>query len=268
MIRRGVGMGLTAAMLVAPTSGMARAVIPPTLVGPPDLIIFMAPACRVSITEPGGAGSGPSIPFPALKLGVSVARTTTSFPTGGSGTANFTLAEQRKALGLRYEPPIVDTRSAKLAATFTTAQIVPATRPVYQRLLLTPSGQVARPTGMIFARTTSETCGWIVSLALYFAERPAAASRLRVTATGSREKGCPDQAVDIYAPRTAAATLRRLVTTASNGCNWIAPEKCTRAQWPSGRVVFVSPTYGNAYEYRWVDYDLLADWYFPPDRKR
>jgi hypothetical protein len=262
MVRRKIGMAMVAVAAwasITPTPGTAIAYIPPIVVGPPPTLFGI---CPVSLAQPGGAGPGATIPFRALRLGSPVRRTTTSFTTGGSGTANRAIAAQRKAAGLPYEPPTVDPESTALPATFAvdlTASMISAP---YQRMPLTASKRVAEPFGLIFAQATSPTHGRIAALTLSLEKRPVAAPRVRLTIDGPPERGCRPMAIDVYAPATSAATLARLFVPAGNGCSWARMAGCTRAQWPRGRLLFVSALSGTSYEYRWIDYDLLADWQF------
>jgi hypothetical protein len=135
----------------------------------------------------------------------------------------------------------------------------------YQRLPLKPSKRIAEPFGLIFATATSPTRGRIVALTLSMAGRPAAPPRVRITFDGPIDRGCQPQVVYVYAPTMSAAALAQL-STASSGCHWMVLNNCPRAQWPHGRILFVSPSYGTTFEYRWIDYDLLADWHFARER--
>lgn len=249
--------------LITPVPGSARGVIPPTVVGPPE--ILANGRCLVSAAEPDGAGPGTAILFRALMLGAPVERTTTSFITGGSGTANAEIAAQRKAAGLPYEPQTFDTAGAAPPAVFTAEGNGPIGWAPYQRLPLTASERVAEPFGLIFATATSPARGRIAALVLSLATRPTARPRLRLTIGGLPDRGCRQQEIRVYSPATSAGTLSRL-SMPGGKCHWVDLFRCPRAQWPHGRVLFVSPSYGATFEYRWIDYDLLADWHFARTR--
>lgn len=218
--------------------------------------------CIMSFVRSGGNGSGATIPFRALKLGAPVTSTTTSFPTGGSSTANFALAEQRKWAGLPYAPPVVDPESASLPETFAVGRDASTTAAQYQRLPLTASRRVAEPFGLIYSQKTSPTRGRIVALTLSIVGSPASPPRLRVTIGGLADRGCRSQTVDVYAPAMSATEIQRLFADGGQPCSWTNLSACTRAQWPHGRVLFVSPLHDNTFEYRWIDYDMLASWRF------
>ncbi len=254
---------MTMLALAIPIPGKAYYSRSPDLVGPPTFLENVY--CRLSTAPLGGNGPGMVIPFPALRLGAPVARTTTSFTTGGGGTSNAMLAAQRKRAGLPYKPPTVDGEKPDLPATFAVERGAPMARAPYQKLPLAPSKRLADYAGLIFAQATSPTRGRIAALTLYLAGRPAARPRLRMTVTGPADHGCGRRSVDVYAPAMSAAAASRLF--AASGCNWTRLGECrTRAAWPHGRVLFVAPWSGNTYEYRWIDYDMLADWYFAATR--
>ena len=242
--------------LVATTPAPAYMALPSILVGPPTL--SDGQYCRLSMTRPGGSGSGAAIPFRSLMLGAPVNRTTTSFVTGGGGTSNAMIEAQRRAAGLPYAPPTVDPLSAALPATFAVVRGGPMTAAPYQRMPLTSSKGIAEPYGLIYSQAVSATRGQIVSLMLTIAGRPTAPPRLRLAVLGSPERGCRQQTIQVYAPAMSAATVARLFTQVKGACGWHNLAKCTRAQWPRGRVLFVSSIYGKLFDYRWVDYDLLA----------
>jgi hypothetical protein len=250
-----------------PTPATAIVALPTILVGPPTTIIAPS-ACKPIVSRTGGGGPGAAIPFRSLALGAPVERTASSFITGGGGTSNAALAAQRKAAGLPYKPPTVDPQSGALPATFAVERGASMTAAPYQRLPLASSNRVAEPYGLIFAQATSPTRGRIVALTLSITGRPAATPRLRITNAGSPERGCQPRTLQVYAPAMSAAAVARLFTPAANGCHWFNLTPCTRAQWPRGRVLFVSPLYDNAYEYRWIDYDMLADWQFGRSARR
>ena len=247
---------------VTPMPGTAIGYMPPMVVGAPGMLTNGN--CRTSVAQLNGAGSGATIPFPALALGGAVVRTQTSFTTGGSGTANMALAAQRKAAGLPYEPPTVNPAGAALPATFAADGTDPG--PVgwapYQRMPLTASKRVAEPFGLIFATATSPTRGRIVALTLSMTNRPAAPPRVRLTIDGPSDRDCRPQVIDVYAPSMPAAALAELSKPDGKGCRWFNINQCPRAQWPHGRVLYVSPLRNNTFEYRWIDYDLFGDWHF------
>ena len=262
----------TALALGSPMPVTAIVARPPATVGPPEMLSYLpSSSCRPSFAQPGGSGPGMPIPFPALALGAPVVRTTTSFTTGGGGTSNAAIAAQRKAAGLPWQPPLVDPASKALPAAFADERGSYTARafgmhPPYQIMRLAPAKGVTQNAGLIYAQAISPTRGRIAALTLYLDQRPTGAPRLRLTMTGPADHGCPPRTLDVYAPGMSAAAIGRLFA-AGSACRWTSLAGCrTRADWPRGRVLFVTLLNGKTYEYRWIDYDLLAEWQPAPAR--
>lgn len=244
-------MALLAMLSAGAAPAPARMAIPPKLVGPPALALGV---CPVELATPGGAGIGAEIPFPALRLGAPVARNPLSFATGGGGTANATERWRRQQAGLQYDPATFDPGASAMPSVFAVeASQVPAPS-IYQRLPV----KTLPVEGMIFAQAVSPTRGRIASLALMLDNKPSARPRLTITGARPMLAGCQrDNPIHVYAPAMTAPQLRRLFSP--SGCGWNRLADCTRAERPKGRVLFVQKQQGaNRYEYRWVDYDLLA----------
>jgi hypothetical protein len=241
-------------LLPGAASAPVRVAFPPEIVGPPGQLFR---PCPLQIATPEGTGPGAAIPVARLRLGRAVERNATPFPTGGSATANATERHRRQLAGLQYDPKTFNPARKALPSVFAVEQAQLPAPWVYQQLPLKSDDRV-RGDGMIFAQATSATRGRIASLALNLPAKPGAAPRITVTGGEQSRDGCRlDNPVDIYAPATPTAQLRRLF--APSGCNWRNLPTCKRSEWPRGQVLFVQRRKNGAgYEYRWVDYDLLA----------
>ena len=242
--------------IAAAPTGARIAFVPPQMVGPP--ILVLDPACPITVAPSGGTAAGAEVPIRGLALGASVQRNATSFPTGGSGTANATERERRRKAGLQYEPRTYDPAGAERPSFFAVGMREPSTAWLYQRLLLKPSGAAYPRYGLVFAQATSPTAGRIASLSLVLPTKPAARPRMSISGGVRLREGCQrEQPVHVYAPAMSVAQVRKLF--ARSGCSWTNLSACSRAQWPRGRVLFVQmQRSGVGYEHRWVDYDLLA----------
>lgn len=238
----------------AVSSPPVRIALPPQLVGPPNL---PSGACPIRIETPNGGGEGRAIPVPALRLGAPVDRNAVPFPTGGGGTANLRLREERRQAGIQYEPRVFDTRGRARPSVFAVEDAQVATPLVYQHFPVRPAG-IHGDNGMIFAQATSRSAGRIVSLALTLDTGPSARPRLIVTGGQPGLPACQGgNPVQVYAPAMTAAQARRLFSP--TGCSWGNRAACTARQRPRGRVLFVQKRQGGSgYEHRWVDYDLVA----------
>jgi len=232
----------------SPASALMDA--PPEVAGPPR---WYAPDdCPLSLTASGGNSAGPAVPVRALALGAPIDRNSTSFQTGGSGTAFSAWQRQRRQAGLQYEPQTFDPAGRARPSVFA----VPASRAAnswaYQRLPLKASGTAYSARAMIFAQANSPTSGRIASLALTFSDRPAARPKLTVS---WRERCRVPMSILVYAPDMSVAHLRQLFSR--RDC-WTFWDSCAPVKKPRGRVLFVSSQRsGVGYEYRWVDYGLL-----------
>jgi hypothetical protein len=243
-----------ATIMTAPTGSLARAARPPDIVGP-QLTAFGGP-CSTRFAEIGGSAIGAQIPIRALQLGAPIRRATTSFTTGGSGTANLSEMQRRKEAGLPYEPATFDVASPAPPLVYATEAA--GNTYLYQRLPLKTDSRMYGPDALIFAQPTSPTTGRIASLQLMMVKAPSTKPKLRVTFGRSTSSGCRDQVLDVYAPTMTAAQIRALFSPSR--CNWRQLSACTEAQRPRGTVLFVQETDApEHYNYRWVDYDLLAE---------
>ncbi|ATY30988.1 hypothetical protein [Sphingomonas psychrotolerans] len=242
--------------LAAAPTGARIAFVPPQMVGPPGLVLD--PACPIMVAPSGGTTPGAEIPVRGLALGAPVQRSATSFPTGGSGTANAMERERRRKAGLPYEPRIYDPAGSERPAVFAVGMRQPPTAWLYQRLLLKPSGAAYPRYGLVFAQATSPTAGRIASLALVRPTRPAARPKMSISGGYRLREGCQrEEPVHVYAPAMSVGQIRKLF--ARSGCSWTNLSACSRSQWPRGRVLFVQmQRSGAGYEHRWIDYDLLA----------
>lgn len=243
------------ALILLPAGSSARYASPPATVGPQ--ISWSAPPCPTRFTEFGGSAAGAQIPIPALRLGGPIRRATSSFTTGGSGTANNAEMQRRKDAGLPYEPAMFDAGSSTPPLLYAAEKTETAVARLYQRLPLKTRSKAYDPFALIFAQPVSPTAGRIAALQLIMAKAPSIRPKVRAFFGRPSPDGCRDQAVDIYAPAMTARQVRDLFSPAL--CSWHYLATCTRSQWPRGRVLFVAPGDGPAhYSYRWVDYDLLA----------
>lgn len=241
------------------TSSSSSAIIarPADTVGPPPVWLAISGPCRTTISEPGGRTSGPPIPIAALRLGSPVSRATTSFTTGGSGTANNGEMMRRKQAGLPYAPAMFDSSLSALPVVYAAQLSETSSGYLYQRLPLKPVSDAYDPWALIFAQPVSDTRGQIVSLSLDMKNTPSAAPKLRVAGGRSVSGPCGQQTLDVYAPAMTARQVRGLFS--ASGCNWHQLSACQRSQWPHGRVLFVLRNeIATRSHYRWVDYDLLA----------
>ena len=236
---------------LAECSAWAIMVAPSETVGPPRRLVT---SCTANETSVGGDDPGPPIPIHALALGTPVDRNENSFPTGGSGTANATLAYKRKMAGLQYEPRTFDPSGNETPSVFAEAPSEARDRWVYQRLLMKPSRNDDPSYGMIYALATSPTRGQIASVAMTLPNQPSTAPRLVLEFNGNF---CVTTSLAIYAPQMSAEQLRKLFS-ANSRCNWFNLSGCAPDDRPRGKIVFVK-TEGNrpGYEHRWVDYDLM-----------
>lgn len=252
---RSTTIAVALALIVAAGSGLARVARPPARVGPPAYPV--SSACTPTITATGGRSAGVAIPFAGLALGAPVTRNETSFPTGGSGTANFLLAAQRKQAGLQYEPKAFDPAARELPSVFAADASQASGPQIYQRLLLKPSKVTALPYGLIFARATSAKAGRIVSLELTLAAKPSSVPTITIARARPGFSDCPSfEKIHVYAADMPADQLVRLST--SPNCGWLARGACALLERPRGRVLFIQQQRGGiGYDYRWVDYDLL-----------
>lgn len=226
--------------LVAPP-GSAIVALPPEPVGPPRFLL--GAGCPPSFRREGRPAASVPIPYPALRLGELVPRTTMPFYTGGSGTANHIWRMKREEAGVLPFDPTRGARPFVYAAG-------PADR-IFQRLPIRGGAD-----GMIFALPASPRLARIAALALTLRARPAAPPTLRALGGGSASReGCRAEPVDIYASRMTAGELRRLF--ARGGCGWTGVAGCAR---PRGRVLFVRAANWaeTGFEHRWIDYDLLG----------
>jgi hypothetical protein len=242
--------------LVASSSGSSAFYNkPPETVGPPP--IALAGPCPVTISEPGGKTSGAPIPIAALRLGSPVNRASTSFTTGGSGTANYAVMARRKQAGLPYEPMTFDSSSSALPVVYAAQPSEIARGYLYQKLPLKPMSDAYDPQALVFVQPVSGARGRIVSLSLTMHKAPFARPRVRVVSGVSISGACLQQTLDVYAPAMTAAQVRGLFST--SGCNWRQLSACQSSQWPRGRVLFLlRDEKATRNTYRWVDYDLLA----------
>ncbi|MEO8374408.1 MAG: hypothetical protein ABI471_04230 [Sphingomonas bacterium] len=251
-VSRWIPATISLALILLPAGSGARAIRPPDIVGPPQY--SSAAPCSTRFTEFGGSSAGTQIPIPALRLGEPIRRATTSFTTGGSGTANAYEMERRRKAGLPYEPVMFDTSSSDLPLVYAEEA---ANAYLYERLPLKTLSKAYDPYGLIFAQPVSPTAGRIASLQLTMAKAPSALPRVRALFGQPSPGGCRDRTVDIYAPAMTARQVRDLFSHSQ--CNWWQLATCTESQLPRGRVLFVALGDGPArYTYRWVDYDLLA----------
>lgn len=252
---RPVTIAVALALIVTAGSGLARVAWPPTRVGPPAYPV--SSACTPTITATGGRSADVAIPFTGLALGAPVTRNKTSFPTGGSGTANFMLAAQRKQAGLQFEPKAFDPAARGVPSVFAANASQASDPQIYQRLLLKPSKATALPYGLIFARATSAKAGRIVSLELTLAAKPSGVPKITIGRARPGFSDCPSfETIYVYAADMPADKLIRLST--SPNCGWLARGACSLLEGPRGRVLFVQQQRGGiGYDYRWVDYNLL-----------
>jgi hypothetical protein len=166
--------------------------------------------------------------------------------------------QRRKEAGLPYEPATFDVVSPAPPLVYATEVANAGNAYLYQRLPLKTDSRIYGPDALIFAQSTSPTAGRIASLQLIMAKAPSTAPRVRVTIGRPMSGGCEDQVIDVYAPAIPPEQVRQLFGLSS--CTWRQLSGCTESQWPRGRVLFVQPSDGPArYNYRWVDYDLLAE---------
>jgi hypothetical protein len=243
------------AMIMTPMESIARYARLPDIVGPQSNAFIGS--CATRFSEISGSAIGAQIPIPALRLGAPVRRATTSFTTGGSGTANFAEMQRRKEAGLPYEPATFDVASPAPPLVYATDIATAGSTYLYQRLPLKTDSGIYGPDALVFAQSTSPITGRIASLQLTMTRAPSPAPKVRVTIGRPTSGGCQDQVIDVYAPAMTPERIRQLFALSS--CNWRRLSGCTESQWPRGRVLFVQPSDGPArYTYRWVDYDLLA----------
>lgn len=244
------------AMIMTPMESIARYARLPDIVGPQSTAFIGS--CPTRFSDIGGSAIGAQIPIPALRLGAPIRRATTSFTTGGSGTANFAEMQRRREAGLPYEPATFDVTSPAAPLVYATDVANAGNAYLYQRLPLKTGSGMYGPDALIFAQSMSPTAGRIASLQLTMAKAPSTAPRVRLTIGRPMSGGCQDQVIDVYAPAMTPEQVRQLFALSS--CNWRQLSGCTESQWPRGRVLFVQPSDGPArYNYRWVDYDLLAE---------
>jgi hypothetical protein len=223
----------------------------PELVGPPGG--FISTLCPAKIQTPGGKSIGTAIPVRALSLGSLLDRNATSFPTGGSGTANAMEANRRREAGLQFAPRVFDPSQRERPSVFAAERSSASPNWQYQHLPLKTVGRAYSPNAMIFAQATSATRGQIASLAMTLPSKPAAPAKLAITWS----RPCGRSPLYIYAPKMSAALLHQL--TVGSSCGWGNLAGCSRAQRPRGQVLFVQlQRSGVGYEHRWVDYDLLG----------
>jgi hypothetical protein len=243
------------ALILLPAGSIARMAMPPAMVGPQ--FHQSAKPCSTRFAEFGGSSTGTQIPIPALRLGGPIRRATTSFTTGGSGTANAFEMERRRKAGLPYEPAMFDTSSSNLPLVYAEEAAETANAYLYERLPLKTLSKAYDPNALIFAQAVSLTAGRIASLQLTMAAAPSTLPKVRAFFGQSSPGGCRNQAVDIYAPAMTAKQVRDLFSPSQ--CNWWRLAACTESQLPRGKVLFVEPGYqAGRYTYRWIDYDLLA----------
>ncbi len=246
-----------AACALAGAFGPAVAIVAvsPQMVGPP--VMNFSPACPTVVNRLNGAGAGPTIPVPALLLGAPVIRSSTSFTTGGSGTANFAEAARRRAAGLPYEPQVFDPARSDRPVIFAATGTKVGESLLYQRLPLKVESAAYASHGLAFAKAISKREGRIAALTLTLPNRPVALPRLRISGGVKRGDACILQSVDVYAPAMVADDAAALFTNV-NGCTWYVPSACQPAKRPKGRVLFVQQLRnGRGFEHRWIDYSAL-----------
>lgn len=258
-VSRRIVSALVLPLVLVSSQSTARIARSSEMVGPPMIQLYGRCAARFEAL--GGTRIGGAIPIPALRLGAPVSRGSTSFTTGGSGTARLTEIERRKRAGLPYAPKIFDVAGSVRPETYS-ADGTEARWLEYQQLTLRSLSRDYDPNGLIFALATSATDGRIASLQLTLRRAPTAKPKLRITA-GARD-GAPEcaqvQNIDVYAPAMTADRIRGLFD-AWGSCSWYQPTACKRSEWPRGQVLFVQRQ-GAGYVNRWIDYDLLAGMHF------
>ena len=243
-------------------AGFAIEAALPQVVGPPSYRASVD--CPSQFARPGGTTMGAAIPVPALRLGSSVQRAKTSVATGGGGTSNAIEFARRRRLGLPTAPKTFDVAGSALPMVYAPEGTLSASGFYpYQQLPLITASKGYWPNGLIYAQPTSPSAGRIASLVLTLSAPPAARPKLRMTpAWKTSEDICQrDQRIDIFASTMSAEHLRRLFSP--SGCSWSRLASCKPTEWPHGQVLFVQKM-GNGvfYEYRWVDYDMLAAAHF------
>jgi hypothetical protein len=186
-----------------------------------------------------------------------VERNDTSFPTGGSGSANAAWKVERQQAGLQYQPKLFDPGAGDMPSVFAHDVSHAAEAPIYQHLRVKPSAIIDLSYGLIFARAVNVREGRIVSLGLALARKPATKPTITIGEARILGENCSEfRPIDIYAPDMSIRQLFRL--SVSSSCNWLRLAACNVAGRPRGKVLFVQQQRsGRGYEHRWVDYDNL-----------
>jgi hypothetical protein len=214
------------ATVVLSTPAVAIVAVPPRVVGSP------LTACKPTFVR-GPAGQGRTIPFPALDLGATVARATTSFTTGGSGTGNAMLAAQRRRAGLPYEPMAFDPAMKTPLRVF--AQSGRGAE-VYQRLRLTGNAARMNAGALVFGVPISANTARIAALSLVMPDLPSSRPLLSIACVDGR------RALAYSRTLTADAVMKMVM----------------KRQMPSvGSVLVIMPLDSRAYQYEWIDFGLL-----------
>lgn len=210
------------------------------LVPVPAAAIMAMPSSEVAQTLPGCAGrvtqgpqgKGRDVPFAALALGAAVTRSRTSFPTGGSGTANNMIEAQREAAGLPPRAMTFDPNSPVRLRVFARRS---GSRDIYERLPLSIAASRVTPYAEVFTVPTEGGGARIAALTLALREVPRAPALLTARCADGRM-------VRIYSAEIGQDQARQLVLRGR------APAR--------GRVLSVMSVASGYWRYQWVDYGL------------
>lgn len=207
--------------------------------------------CKWILSIPGGHSEGAAIPVPALRLGAQVRRSTVSFTTGGSGTANLAWRQQRQMAGLPYDPQPFDIKGSGQPWIYTEPRNDRFF--AYQRLPLSPQRIAPAAETLVYAQATSKTAGRIAAVQMTLPSAPAASPRYRLTGSGP----CRGEIIDIFS--TNAVRISKAMLTSGRLCILKSQPGCASAYLLRGRILFVRKFSGAQYfEHRWVDFDMLS----------